>query len=360
MSDDSVGQIEFEALRVEITRINQRLLELLSERAKLVLAISDLKQGRALESFDPDREQQMVDSLVGQNRGPFSDDVVRHLFKEVFTASLNLMDDERRPPAVARRPGDGDLVIQAGTRHIGDRPVIIGGPCAVEDEDQIEAAAAAMERLGVGFLRGGAFKPRTSPYAFQGLGEPGLKLLADAGRRHGLTTVTEVVDTRTVDIVARHADVLQVGSRNMANYELLKAVAEAGKPVLLKRGFAATLDEFIHAAEYLASSGNESVILCERGIRTFNRETRFTLDIAAVPLLRQMTRLPVIVDVSHAAGRRDILVPLARAGLAAGAQGVMVEVHPNPSVARSDGQQQLDFAQFERFLAAIEDLLHSH
>ncbi len=359
MADDTGGRDEIKDLRDQVADVNQRLLALLSDRARLVLAIHQVKRQRALDPFDPDREQQMLDALVDRNAGPFGDDVVRHLFKEIFKASLDLMEGGSRRPAVARRPGDAEVVVRTGTRCIGPTPVVIAGPCAIEDEAQMEQAAATMARLGVGFLRGGAFKPRTSPYAFQGLGETGLRWLAEAAARHGLTTVTEVVDTRTVDLVARYADVLQVGSRNMANYELLKAVAGAGKPVLLKRGFAATLDEFIQAAEYVASSGNESIILCERGIRTFNRETRFTLDIAAVPLLLQETRLPVIVDVSHAAGRRDLLVPLARAGLAAGARGVMVEVHPHPAVARSDGQQQLDFVQFEGFLAAIADLLTS-
>jgi 3-deoxy-7-phosphoheptulonate synthase/chorismate mutase len=223
----------------------------------------------------------------------------------------------------------------------------------VEDAEQMEIVAAGLARLGVGFLRGGAFKPRTSPYAFQGLGETGLRILAEAGKRHGLATVTEVVDTRTLDLVARYADVLQIGSRNMANYELLKAVAVSGKPVLLKRGFSATLDELLQAAEYLVDGGNDQVILCERGIRTFSRETRATLDISAIPLLREMCRLPVVVDVSHAAGRRDILPSLARASLAAGAHGVMVEVHPNPVLARSDAQQQLDLQQFERLLDAL-------
>jgi 3-deoxy-7-phosphoheptulonate synthase len=218
--------------------------------------------------------------------------------------------------------------------------------------------ASRLAELGVTFLRGGAFKPRTSPYSFQGLGEEGLLLLAAAGKRHGLKTVTEVVDTRTVDLVAKHADMLQIGSRNQLNYELLKAVATTGKPILLKRGFASTLDELIRSAEYIVAGGNENVILCERGIRTFARETRNTLDISAIPLLRELCRLPVIVDISHAAGRRDILPSLARASLAAGANGIMVEVHPNPGLARSDAQQQLDLDQFERLLSGLSpDLL---
>jgi len=184
-----------------------------------------------------------------------------------------------------------------------------------------------------------------------------VRLLEETGRRHGLSTVSEVMDTRTVALMASHVDVLQVGSRNMANYELLKEVAGTGKPVLLKRGFAATLDEFLQAAEYLAAAGNENVILCERGIRSFGRDTRFTLDISAVPLLRGKSRLPVIVDVSHAAGRRDVIPALARSALAAGAHGVMVEVHPNPPLARSDSQQQLDLVQFETLLESLKPFL---
>jgi 3-deoxy-7-phosphoheptulonate synthase/chorismate mutase len=341
-------------LRQEIGAINHELLALLSRRAVLAEQVREFKQRHGLDMFSPSREQEMLDSLLEANPGPLPDELVRHLFREIFRASLSLMEHgEERSLRVTRRSGLPDVVVRVGDRLIGREPVIIAGPCAVEDAEQMEIVAAGLARLGVGFLRGGAFKPRTSPYAFQGLGETGLRILAEAGKRHGLATVTEVVDTRTLDLVARYADVLQIGSRNMANYELLKAVAVSGKPVLLKRGFSATLDELLQAAEYLVDGGNDQVILCERGIRTFSRETRATLDISAIPLLREMCRLPVVVDVSHAAGRRDILPSLARASLAAGAHGVMVEVHPNPVLARSDAQQQLDLQQFERLLDAL-------
>jgi 3-deoxy-7-phosphoheptulonate synthase len=202
----------------------------------------------------------------------------------------------------------------------------------------------------VRFLRGGAFKPRSSPYAFQGLGEEGLRILQAVCRRHGMLGVTEVMDTRAVGIVAEHADVLQVGARNMSNFDLLREVGRTRRPVLLKRGMAATVDELLWAAEYVVLQGNEQVVLCERGIRTFETATRNTLDIAAIPLLRQRSYLPVIADVSHAAGRKDILAALARAALAAGAQGLMVEMHPEPRTARSDAQQQLSPAEFTAFL----------
>ena len=214
----------------------------------------------------------------------------------------------------------------------------------------MEEVARGLAALGVRFMRGGAYKPRSSPYSFQGLGERGLKLLEAAANRHGLVTITEVMDPRSVELVCQHADILQVGARNMYNYDLLREVGRAGKPVLLKRALSATLDELLWSAEYILVEGNEQVILCERGIRTFGGQTRNTLDISAVPLLRQQSFLPVLVDVSHAAGRRDILAPLGRAALAAGASGLMVEVHPEPAVARSDSQQQLDLDAFARFM----------
>lgn len=353
--DEMDGVATLEALRRRTSAINHQILDLLNERARVVQQVREVKARYAMDMFSPSREQEMLDDLVAANRGPFSDETIRHLFREVFRASLGLMEKTGEEGLrVARKPGRPDVVVEVRGHEVGRAPIIIAGPCSVEDAGQMEVVARALKRLGVGFLRGGAFKPRSSPYSFQGLGEPGLAILEEVGRTYGLVTVTEVVDTRTVDLVARHADVLQIGSRNMANYELLKVVAATGKAVLLKRGFGATLDEFLCAAEYLFAAGNENVILCERGIRTFSRETRFTLDISAVPLLRRMCRLPILVDVSHAAGRRDILSPLARAALAADAHGVMLEVHPNPLVARSDGHQQLDLDQFEALLATLE------
>lgn len=351
MAEDAA---ELAELRRRISALNHTLLERLNERARLVQKVRAIKARHAMDMFTPSREQEMLDSLVAENPGPFGDDTIRHLFGEIFRASVGLMEQASgQKLVVGRKPGIEEVVVRVGGRELGREPVVIAGPCAVETEEQMERVARSLAALGIGFMRGGAFKPRSSPYAFQGLGEAGLLLLEQAARRHGLVSVTEVVDTRDVELVARHADILQIGSRNMASYELLKAAARTGKPVLLKRGFAATLDELLHAAEYMAVSGNEQIVLCERGIRTFGSETRFTLDISAVPLLRGMCRLPVIVDVSHAAGRRDILLPLARAALAAGAQGVMLEVHPTPAVARSDSHQQLDLEQFAELHAAL-------
>jgi len=220
----------------------------------------------------------------------------------------------------------------------------------VESEEQILAAAEAVKAAGATALRGGAFKPRTSPRSFQGLGEEGLKLLALARERTGLPVVTEVMETAQIDLVAQYADVLQIGSRNMQNFALLKEVGRAGKPVLLKRGLSATISEWLSAAEYITDSGNDQVILCERGIRTFETHTRNTLDLSAAVAARQLSGFPVIVDPSHAAGRRDLIPALSQAALAAGADGLMIEVHPDPARALSDAEQQLDFEAFHRLM----------
>ena len=223
----------------------------------------------------------------------------------------------------------------------GPEFVVAAGPCAVETRDQMLAAARGVAAGGARMLRGGAFKPRTSPYSFQGLGEEGLELLAEAGRSVGLPTVTEVIAPEDVDLVARYADVLQVGARNTQNFALLKALGRIGKPVLLKRGMSTTIDELLQAAEYVLASGNPDVILCERGIRTFETATRNTLDLNAVPVLKGRTHLPVLVDPSHGTGIRELIAPLSKAAAAAGADGLIIEVHPSPEDALSDGAQSL-------------------
>jgi 3-deoxy-7-phosphoheptulonate synthase/chorismate mutase len=340
-----------ETLRDELGEINLSLLDLLSRRARVVTEVQKVKSRDGIPTYVPEREQAMLEGLVAANRGPFPDETVRHLFKEIFKASVRLMETEQRQVLrVSRASGEADLLVRVGGELVGGGPVIVAGPCSVEDEGQMDAVGRKLRELGVGLMRGGAYKPRSSPYAFQGLGRRGLEILRDTARRYGLATVTEVMDTRAVELVAEHADVLQIGSRNMYNYDLLREVGKAGKPVLLKRGLSATIEEFLWAAEYVVLHGNKQVILCERGVRTFETQTRNTLDLSAVALLRRQSYLPILVDVSHAAGRKDILAPLARAALAAGAHGVMVEVHPCPAVARSDAQQQLDFQEFETFL----------
>lgn len=232
----------------------------------------------------------------------------------------------------------------------------LGGPCAVETAEQTLEAAQMAKSAGATILRGGAFKPRTSPYAFQGLGVAGLKILASVRETLGMPVVTEVVDARDVPVVAEYADMLQIGTRNMANFGLLQAVGDAGKPVLLKRGMTATIEEWLMAAEYIAQRGNLAVVLCERGIRTFEPATRNTLDISAVPVVQATSHLPVIVDPSHAAGRKDLVVPLSRAAIAAGADGVIVDIHPNPEVALCDGPQALLGSDVRELAQAVRQI----
>lgn len=235
-----------------------------------------------------------------------------------------------------------DSVIDVDGLNIGGTAIVImAGPCTVESEEQLLAAAEVVKKAGIKIIRGGAYKPRTSPYSFQGLGEDGLKILAKAKKETGLKIVTEVLDDSEVDLVASYADILQVGARNMQNTRLLKALGKIKKPILLKRSYSATLNEFLMSAEYILSSGNDQVILCERGIRTFVEYTRNTLDLNIVPTIKHISHLPIIVDPSHGTGRYDIILPMARASVAAGADGLLVEMHPKPETAKSDGEQSL-------------------
>jgi 3-deoxy-7-phosphoheptulonate synthase len=254
---------------------------------------------------------------------------------------------------VSREHHPARSVVRVGGVPIGpDTLTVIAGPCAVETPEQTLTAAQMARAAGASLLRGGAFKPRTSPYAYQGLGETGLKILAEVSAETGLPVVTEVIDPQDVDLVSAHADMLQVGTRNMQNFALLQAVGGAGKPVLLKRGFSATVEEWLMAAEYIAQRGNLDIVLCERGIRTFEKATRNTLDISAVPVAQKLSHLPVIVDPSHSAGRRDLVLPLTRAAIAVGADGLIVDVHPEPTTALCDGDQALQDADV-RELASI-------
>ena len=262
---------------------------------------------------------------------------------------------------VSRESHPTPSTVLVGGVPIGpDTATLIAGPCAVETPEQTLAAALMAKQAGAALLRGGAYKPRTSPYAFQGLGEAGLRILADVRAEVGLPVVTEVVEAADVELVASYADMLQVGTRNMQNFSLLQAVGACDKPVLLKRGLQATVEEWLMAAEYVAQRGNLSIVLCERGIRTFETATRNTLDVSAVPIVHTLSHLPVIVDPSHAAGRRDLVVPLARAALAAGADGVIVDVHPHPESALCDGPQALvdtDLALLGEAMRTIPPLL---
>jgi 3-deoxy-7-phosphoheptulonate synthase len=235
----------------------------------------------------------------------------------------------------------------------GDEVIVMAGPCSAESEEQVERTAAAVKRAGAKILRGGAFKPRSSPYSFQGLGEAGLRMLRAAADRHGLKLVTEVMEVAQLELIERYAHILQVGARNMQNYSLLRDLGRSRTPVLLKRGISATIEEWLLSAEYVLAGGNTGVMLCERGIRTFESYTRNTLDISAIPVVQKLSHLPVIVDPSHGTGRRDKVAPMARAAVAAGADGLIIEVHCDPDHARSDGAQSMFPAQFERLMAEL-------
>ena len=250
-----------------------------------------------------------------------------------------------------------DTVVKVGPVEVGSgRTVVIAGPCAVESEEQLMATARAVKAAGASMLRGGAFKPRSSPYSFRGLEVEGLRLLAQAREETGLPVVTEVMSERDIDDVATYADLLQIGTRNAQNFVLLEEVAKAGKPVLLKRGLASTVEDWLLAAEYILSTGNPNVILCERGVRTFETATRNTVDINAIPLVKQISHLPVIVDPSHGTGKWSLVTPVGRAAIAAGADGVIIEVHPNPDHALSDGAQSLNFERFRELMEQFQVL----
>jgi 3-deoxy-7-phosphoheptulonate synthase len=247
-----------------------------------------------------------------------------------------------------------DTIISVGDLRIGgDEVIVMAGPCSAENEAQVNSTAAAVKRAGAKALRGGAFKPRSSPYSFQGLGEEGLRLLRAAANAHDLKLVTEVMDISQIEVIDRYADIFQVGARNMQNFTLLRELGHVRKPVLLKRGISATIEEWLLSAEYVLAGGNTEVILCERGIRTFETATRNTLDISAIPIVKQLSHLPIFVDPSHGTGRRDKVAPMARAAVAAGADGLLIEVHCDPDHAMSDGAQSLFPGQFDRLMAEL-------
>jgi 3-deoxy-7-phosphoheptulonate synthase len=248
---------------------------------------------------------------------------------------------------------DATVVTVGDVRIGGDEVIVMAGPCSAESESQVQATAAAVRRAGAKILRGGAFKPRSSPYSFQGLGEEGLRLLHDAAHAENLVLVSEVMDVSQIPLIDRYCDMFQVGARNMQNFTLLRELGHTRKPVLLKRGISATIEEWLLSAEYVLSGGNTDVVLCERGIRTFEVATRNTLDISAIPVVKKLSHLPVIADPSHGAGRRDMVAPMARAAVAAGADGLLIEVHCDPDHALSDGAQSMVPSQFDRLMAEL-------
>ena len=248
---------------------------------------------------------------------------------------------------------DNTVITIGDVRIGGDEVIVMAGPCSAESEEQVETAAAAVRRVGAKVLRGGAFKPRSSPYSFQGLGEEGLRMLRSSADRHNLKLITEVMDISQIDVIERYADILQVGARNMQNFTLLRELGHSKKPVMLKRGISATIEEWLLSAEYVLAGGNTNVMLCERGIRTFESYTRNTLDISAIPVVRKLSHLPILVDPSHGTGKRDKVAPMARAAVAAGADGLIIEVHCDPDHALSDGAQSMFPSQFDRLMAEL-------
>lgn len=349
---------EMDQLREQMDSVNLEILKLINQRAEIVQQIGQIKAKQSMNRFDPVRERDMLNQITSKNDGPFQKSTIEHIFKEIFKASLELQeDDHSKALLVSRKKKPEDTVIEINGATIGDGNThYVMGPCAVESYDQVDQVAEAVKNKGIKLLRGGAFKPRTSPYDFQGLGIDGLQILRKAADKHGLAVVSEIVNPAHLEEALEYLDVVQIGARNMQNFELLKAAGDINKPVLLKRGLSATISEFINAAEYIISRGNGNIILCERGIRTYEKATRNTLDISAVPILKQETHLPVMVDVTHSTGRRDILLPTAKAAIAIGADGVMAEVHPDPAVALSDSAQQMDIPMFNSFMDDIIDV----
>ncbi|RSK28200.1 3-deoxy-7-phosphoheptulonate synthase [Bacillus sp. HMF5848] len=356
-----MSNAELDALRQQVDDINIQLLRLISERAKLVQDIGHIKETQGTSRFDPVREREMLDLILENNEGPFENSTLLHIFKEIFKAGLELQkDDHRKALLVSRKKKPDDTIVNIKGELIGDgKPHFVMGPCAVESYEQVAEVAKAVKAQGIKLLRGGAFKPRTSPYDFQGLGLEGLKILKQVAKEYDLAVISEIVNPADIEVAVDYIDVIQIGARNMQNFELLKAAGAVNKPVLLKRGLAATIDEFINAAEYIIAQGNGNIILCERGIRTYERATRNTLDISAVPILKKETHLPVMVDVTHSTGRRDLLLPTAKAALAIGADGVMAEVHPDPAVALSDSAQQMNIEQFNEFMTNLKQMASS-
>ncbi len=298
-------------------------------------------------------EQRTVIGAIGDERGKF------RLESLASVPGVEVVMPILKPyKLVGRELKTEPSIIKIGEHTVGGKEfMLIAGPCSVESREQLITVAKSVKEAGAQYLRGGAFKPRTSPYAFQGLEEDGLKLLREASEITGLKIVTEVISRTDVNLVAKYADVLQVGARNMTNYSLLKDLGKIDKPVMLKRGMAATVQDFLMAAEYIASEGNTEIILCERGIRTFENATRNTLDLSAVPIIKGSSNLPVIVDPSHATGKRDLIAPMSKAAVACGADGLMIEVHPKPEEAFSDGAQSLLPDEFAKLVEELKKYL---
>ncbi len=353
---------ELDSLRKNVDELNLEILRLINERATVVKEIGKVKEKQGVNRYDPLRERHMLNLIKENNAGPLPQSTADHIFKEIFKTALELQEnDHRKALLVSRKKKAEDTIVVINGERIGEgKPSFVFGPCAVESFDQVAAVAEAIQHKGLRMIRGGAYKPRTSPYDFQGLGLEGLKILKRVSEQYNLAVVSEIVTPHHLEEALDYIDVVQIGARNMQNFELLKAAGQINKPVLLKRGMSATIEEFIHAAEYIISQGNDQIILCERGIRTYEKATRNTLDISAVPILKQETHLPVFVDVTHSTGRRDLLLPAAKAAIAIGADGVMAEVHPDPAVALSDAAQQMNLQQFDEFYDSLQKFMKSY
>ncbi|MGM9987396.1 MAG: bifunctional 3-deoxy-7-phosphoheptulonate synthase/chorismate mutase [Bacillaceae bacterium] len=350
-----MAKTHLDDLREQIDEISLQILELLNKRGNLAKEVGEYKKAHGMKRFDPVRERELLDLIGAKNDGPFETKTLQHIFKTIFSASIDLQEEEvKKTLLVSRQNKKTNTVVDLKGTKIGDgTQQFVMGPCAVESYEQVFEVAKALKERGIRLLRGGAYKPRTSPYDFQGLGMEGLQILRRVADELDMVVVSEILTPQDVEEALKYVDVIQVGARNMQNFELLRTIGRVERPVLLKRGLSATIEEFIHAAEYIMMQGNDQIILCERGIRTYEKATRNTLDISAVPILKKETHLPVVVDVTHSTGRKDLLIPTAKAALAIGADAVMAEVHPDPAVALSDAAQQMDIPQFHAFMDEV-------
>lgn len=347
---------DLRSLLQEIDDVNLSILEKINRQIELIKEISELKGESGTECFDLQDEMEIIERILNNNSGPLYNEQVKEIFSTIISASLKYMGKSRQKKMLISSSSNecfSNIKDMFGIDNC--EPVIMAGPCAVEKPEYLETIAEFLKKRNIKFIRAGAYKPRTSPYDFQGLKEMGVKILHDVSRRYDLISITEVVDTRDVEFVSEYIDVLQIGARNMHNFELLKEVGQSNRPVLLKRGISATIQELMFAAEYIALKGNKKIILCERGIRTYETKTRNTLDISSIPIIKEETNLPIIVDVSHSLGRKDIINNISRAVLSAGADGIMVEVHPIPELALSDSKQQLNLNEFGSMLNYIKN-----
>jgi 3-deoxy-7-phosphoheptulonate synthase/chorismate mutase len=355
-----MSESRLQELRSEVDVINLQILELLNKRASVVSEIGKVTAQMGSSFYDPQREAYMITQLEKNNKGPFSNETIKALFREIFRASMAMEEKEARAQILVQRKSPDQatvITMPDGVTKIGGNGfTVIAGSCAVESYAQMDEVAAALAERGVKIMRGMAYKPRTSPYDYQGMGEEGLKIARQVANKYGMFVVSEIMDKSQIEMFSDYVDIFWVGARNMQNSFLLKALGKIRQPVILKNGLASTMEEFLYGAEYIVSSGNPNVMLISRGIRTFEKWTRNTLDIGGVAVLKLESHLPVIVDISHSAGRRDIAVPMARAAKASGADGLMVEVHPNPPVAMSDAKQQLSIPQFNALMDAIGEM----